>query len=76
MLVDQSCLTLCDFMNCSPARLFCPWNSPGENNGVGSHSLLQLISYTPIQNKKFPKTEHGYLPLKEGPEQNPKVLAA
>ena len=23
------------------ARLFCPWNSPGKNIGVGSHSLLQ-----------------------------------
>ena len=24
-----------------PARLLCPWNSPGKNNEVGSHSLLQ-----------------------------------
>ena len=24
-----------------PARLLCPWNSPGKNNGVGSSSLLQ-----------------------------------
>ena len=24
-----------------PARLLCPWNSPGKNTGVGSHSLLQ-----------------------------------
>ena len=24
-----------------PARLLCPWNSPGNNTGVGSHSLLQ-----------------------------------
>ena len=23
-----------------PTRLFCPWNSPGKNTGVGSHSLL------------------------------------
>ena len=22
-------------------RLLCPWNSPGKNTGVGSHSLLQ-----------------------------------
>ena len=27
----------------SPARLLCPWNSPGKNTGVGSHSLLQGI---------------------------------
>ena len=24
-----------------PARLLCPWNSPGKNTGVGSHFLLQ-----------------------------------
>ena len=36
VLVDQSCLTLCD-----PARLLCPWNPPGKNIGVSSHSLLQ-----------------------------------
>ena len=37
VLVPQSCLTLCDPM------LLCPWNSPGKNSGVGSHSLLQGI---------------------------------
>ena len=26
-----------------PARLLCPWTSPGKNTGVGSHSLLQGI---------------------------------
>ena len=26
-----------------PTRLLCPWNSPGKNTGVGSHSLLQRI---------------------------------
>ena len=26
-----------------PARLLCPWNSPGKNPGVGRHSLLQGI---------------------------------
>ena len=24
-----------------PTKLLCPWNSPGNNTGVGSHSLLQ-----------------------------------
>ena len=28
------------------ARLLCPWNSPGKNTGVGSHSLLQGIFLT------------------------------
>ena len=26
-----------------PTRLFCPWNSPGKNTGVGCHFLLQWI---------------------------------
>ena len=26
-----------------PARLFCLWDSPGKNTGVGSHSLLWWI---------------------------------
>ena len=26
--------------------LLCPWNSPGKNTGVGSHSLLQRIFLT------------------------------
>ena len=38
--VAQSCLTLCDPIDC-------PWNSPGQNTGVGSLSLLRGIF--PIQ---------------------------
>ena len=26
-----------------PARLLYPWNSPGQNTGVGSHSIFQVI---------------------------------
>ena len=29
-----------------PTRLLCPWDSPGKNTGVGSHSLLQGIFLT------------------------------
>ena len=29
-----------------PTRRFCPWDSPGNNTGVGSHSLLQGSSQT------------------------------
>ena len=39
--VTQLCLTLCDSMDYSP------WNSPGQNTGMGSGSLLQGIF--PIQ---------------------------
>ena len=38
MKVSQSCPTLCD-----PHGLYRPWNSPDQNTGVGSHSLLQGI---------------------------------
>ena len=52
LLVDQLCSTLCDRMDSSVTRLLCdqaphvtrllcPWNSPGNNTGVGSHSLLR-----------------------------------
>ena len=40
--VALSCPTLCDCMDW-PARLLCPWDSPGQNTGVGSHFLLQGI---------------------------------
>ena len=39
-LVAQSCLTLCDSLDCG---LLCPWDSPGKNTGVGCHALLQGI---------------------------------
>ena len=44
--VTQSCLTLCDPMDCQPAKLLCPWNSPGKNTGVHCHSLLHWIFLT------------------------------
>ena len=33
-----------------PARLLCPWDSPGKNAGVGCHVLLQGIFPTQGQN--------------------------
>jgi len=29
-----------------PTRLLCPWNAPGKNTGVGSHSVFQGIILT------------------------------
>ena len=40
VLVAQSCLTLCDPWTVA-YQAACPWNSPGKNNGVGCHFLLQ-----------------------------------
>ena len=39
----QSCLTLCDSMDCSLPGILCPWDSPGKNTAVGCHALLQGI---------------------------------
>ena len=43
MLLTQSCLTLCKSMNCSPARLLCPWNSPGKN-ATAAKSLQSCLT--------------------------------
>ena len=36
-----------------PTRLLCPWDSPGKNNGVSCHILLQSLSL-PTGNWKVP----------------------
>ena len=43
----QSCLTLCDTMDCSPPGNSVCGDSPGKNTAVGCHALLQGIF--PIQ---------------------------
>ena len=48
MKVTQSCPTLWDPMNCSP------WNSPGQNTGVGSLSFLQGTFSTQGSNLGLP----------------------
>ena len=50
--VAQLCPALCNPME--PARLLCPWNSPGKNTGVGSRSLLQGIFPTQRSNPGLP----------------------
>ena len=47
----QSCSALCDPMDCKPARLLCPQDSPGKNTAVGSHALLQGIFLTQESNQ-------------------------
>ena len=48
--VAQSCLTLL-----RPRGLYSPWNSPGQNTGVGSLSLLQGIFPTQESNPGPPR---------------------
>ena len=38
---SESCSVVSDSLQ--PHELYSPWNSPGQNNGVGSLSLLQGI---------------------------------
>ena len=45
----ESCPTLCNAMQ--PARLLCPWDSPGKNTGVGCCTLFQGIF--PTQGSKL-----------------------
>ena len=52
---ESVCVCVCVCVSCSvmsnslwshelqPARLLCPWDSPGKSTGVGSHCLLQGI---------------------------------
>ena len=42
-LVTQSCLTLCDPVDCSPPGFSVHGDSPGKNTGLGCHVLLQGI---------------------------------
>ena len=42
-LVAQSCLTLCNPMDCSPPGSSVHGDFPGKNTGVGCHALLQGI---------------------------------
>ena len=41
----QSCLTLYDPMDCSPPRLFCPWDFPDKNTGAGCHSQTKMPGF-------------------------------
>ena len=56
-------------------RLLCPWDSPGKNTGVGSHSLLQGICPTQRLNLYLLHLLHwqvGSLTL--APPGNPSLL--
>ena len=48
-----SCFSRVCFHGLWPARLLCPWDSPGKNTGVGCHFLLQGIFLTQGSNLSF-----------------------
>ena len=41
MYQDHGICRAIDPTDCTLLRLFCPWNFPGNNTGVGSHAPLQ-----------------------------------
>ena len=53
-LVSQSCLTLCNPMDCSPPGSSVHGDSPGKNTRVGCHALLQGIFPTQGPNTGLP----------------------
>ena len=53
-LVTQSCLTLCDPVDCSPTCSSVHRDSLGKNTGVGCHALLQEIFPTQGLNLGLP----------------------
>ena len=63
--VAQSCLTLCNPMGC-------PWNSPGQNSGVGSLSLLQGIF--PTQGSKPGLPHCGWILYQLNHKGSPRIL--
>ena len=57
-----------------PARLLCPWDSPGKNTGVGYHFLLQGIFPTQGSNSRLLHWQVDSLPLSQ--QRSPKYLLA
>ena len=62
----QSCLTL------QPRGLCSPWNSPGQNTGVGSLSLLQEIFPTLGSNSGLPHCRRILYQLSH--QESPRIL--
>ena len=62
-LVTQSCLTLCNPMNCHAPGPFVHGDSPGKNTGVDCHALLQRIFPTQESNWGFPRCRQFHYQL-------------
>ena len=55
-----------------PHGLYSPWNSLGQNTGVGSHSLLQGIFPTQGSNPGFPHYRQILYQLRH--KESPRIL--
>ena len=72
VLVSQLCLTLCNSW-LKPSRLFCPWNSPCKNTGMGCYSLLQEIFLTQRLNLGLLHFRQMFLPSEQPGKQSGKI---
>ena len=61
-LVTQSVSDSLQLHGLQPARLLCPWDSPGKNTGVCSHSLLQRDLPDPGIEARSPALQMYILP--------------
>ena len=60
---SESCSAVSDSLR--PQGLYSPWNSPGQNTGVGGHSLLQgIISTQGLKTDVFKCFANGKAPHK------------
>ena len=50
LVATQTCLTLCNPMDCSPPGSSIYGDSSGKPTGVGNYSLLQWIFMTQVSN--------------------------
>ena len=71
-LVAQSCLTLCNPMDCSPPGSSVHEDSPGQNTGVGCHALLQEIF--PIQGSNPGQRHCGWILYHLSHQGSPKLI--
>ena len=60
----QSCPILCD-CRLQPARLLCPWDSPGKFTGVSCHTILNLTTVRVFYVMKMSNMD--------GPSKSPKM---
>jgi len=56
-----------------PARLLCPWDSPGKNTGVGCHILFQGIFPTQGLNPCLLCLLRGQVGSQGSPNQSPRL---
>ena len=67
---SESCSVMSDSLR--PHGLYKPWNSPGQNTGEGSHSLLQGLFPTQESNPGLSQRISDSLPAK--PQGKPKNI--